>query len=53
VLACAFAAQPARAAPCDTGNFEEWLEIFKREAAGRGISQRMLGMCCASSIAAI
>jgi membrane-bound lytic murein transglycosylase B len=42
VLACAGAANSARAAPCETGDFEGWVEIFKREAAGNGISPRTL-----------
>jgi len=29
---------PAVAAPCGTGPFETWLEDFKKEAAGKGIS---------------
>ena len=32
----------APAAPCDTGNFESWLETFKQEAVARGISQRTI-----------
>ena len=32
-------AAPALAAPCGSGTFEAWLEDFKKEAAGKGISQ--------------
>jgi lytic murein transglycosylase len=31
-------AAPALAAPCGTGSFETWLDEFKKEAAGKGIS---------------
>jgi lytic murein transglycosylase len=41
-LAWVLAADPARAAPCETGDFDGWVETFKREAAGKGISQRTL-----------
>jgi lytic murein transglycosylase len=30
---------PALAAPCSSGSFEAWLDDFKNEAAGKGISQ--------------
>jgi lytic murein transglycosylase len=33
------AAAPALAAPCGTGSFQAWLDDFKSEAAGKGISQ--------------
>jgi lytic murein transglycosylase len=48
LLACAFvllavlAASPAAAVQCESGSFEAWLESFKREAAGQGISPRGL-----------
>jgi lytic murein transglycosylase len=32
------AAAPAAAAPCGTGTFQAWLDDFKNEAAGKGIS---------------
>ena len=32
----------AIAANCQTGSFENWLEDFKREAAGQGVSQRAI-----------
>jgi lytic murein transglycosylase len=35
----AISAVPAIAASCDTGNFDAWLEDFKKEAAAKGISQ--------------
>jgi len=41
VLFCACASL-AQAAPCNTGNFESWLEGVKREAAAKGISQRAI-----------
>jgi membrane-bound lytic murein transglycosylase B len=41
VLACALSAAPALAVPCG-GNFEAWLESFRREAAAKGISQRTI-----------
>ncbi|HEY3145362.1 MAG TPA: lytic murein transglycosylase [Dongiaceae bacterium] len=41
VLVCALCASPALAVPCG-GQFETWLESFKREAAGSGISQRTI-----------
>jgi lytic murein transglycosylase len=41
VLAVLYAA-PALAVQCESGGFEGWLESFKREAAGQGISQRGL-----------
>jgi lytic murein transglycosylase len=41
-LACILWAAPALAAQCESGGFEGWLESFKREAAGQGISQRGL-----------
>src|SRR3954467_15852342 len=31
-------AAPALAAPCGTGSFETWLDDFKKEAAGKGVS---------------
>lgn len=40
VCVCAFAL-PLAAAPCG-GDFSNWLEIFKREAAVRGVSPRAL-----------
>jgi lytic murein transglycosylase len=44
-LACA-AAAPALAAPCG-GDFGQWLDTFKREAAAKGISQRTVGSALA------
>jgi lytic murein transglycosylase len=41
-LACVLHAAPAAAVQCQSGSFEGWLESFKREAAGQGISQRGL-----------
>lgn len=41
LLFCACASL-AQAAPCNTGNFESWLEGVKREAAAKGISQRAI-----------
>jgi lytic murein transglycosylase len=42
-LACVLHAAPALAVQCQSGgSFEAWLEAFKREAAGQGISQRGL-----------
>jgi lytic murein transglycosylase len=41
-LACLMTAGPALAVPCG-GPFETWLEGFRREAAGKDISQRALG----------
>src|ERR1700726_1426994 len=42
-LACVLFAAPASAVQCQSGgSFEGWLESFKREAAGQGISQRGL-----------
>jgi lytic murein transglycosylase len=42
-LACTLSAGAVRAAPCEpAGGFEGWVETFKREAAGEGISQRTL-----------
>src|SRR5690242_20830922 len=35
-------AAPAFAAACGTGTFEAWLEDFKKEAAGKGISQTVI-----------
>ncbi len=46
VLVCALSAGPALAVPCG-GQFETWLESFKREAAGRGISQRTISAALA------
>ncbi len=40
-LVCLLAGSPALAVPCG-GPFESWLDGFKREAAGKGISQRAL-----------
>jgi membrane-bound lytic murein transglycosylase B len=40
-LAVATSAGPALAVPCG-GPFETWLESFKHEAAGKGLSQRAL-----------
>lgn len=37
-LACALLSGPAVAAECRTGNFETWLEGFKQQAAGQGLS---------------
>lgn len=31
---------PALAAPCNTGNFDSWLEGLRQEAAAKGVSQR-------------
>jgi lytic murein transglycosylase len=42
LAAVLLAAAPAHAAQCESGSFEAWLESFKREAAGQGISQRGL-----------
>ena len=42
-------AAPAFAAACGTGTFEAWLEDFKKEAAGKGISQTVI----ASSLAGV
>ena len=41
LLFCACASM-AQAAPCNTGNFESWLDGVKREAAAKGISQRAI-----------
>jgi lytic murein transglycosylase len=41
-FACIVYAAPALAVQCESGGFEGWLESFKREAAGQGISQRGL-----------
>jgi lytic murein transglycosylase len=46
VLFCTLSAGPALAVPCG-GQFETWLESFKREAAGRGISQRTISAALA------
>ncbi len=46
LLACVSAGTVARAAPCG-GDFGQWLETFKREAAGKGISQRTIGSALA------
>jgi lytic murein transglycosylase len=35
-------AAPAYAAACGTGTFEAWLDDFKKEAAGKGISQTVI-----------
>ena len=43
VLALALLAQPALAATCrNTGNFERWLDAFKREAAAKGVSPQAI-----------
>lgn len=42
----AICAQPAFAATCG-GNFDTWLESFKREAAGHGISQQVIASALA------
>ena len=41
LLFCA-CANLAQAVPCNTGNFEAWLDGVKREAAAKGISQRAI-----------
>jgi lytic murein transglycosylase len=41
-LAFFFSAAPATAVQCESGGFEGWLESFKHEAAGQGISPRGL-----------
>src|SRR4051794_27158080 len=38
-LLLTIAVAPARAASCGTGNFQAWLEEFKKDAAEKGISQ--------------
>ena len=45
----AISAAPAFAAACGTGTFEAWLDDFKKEAAGKGVSQTVL----ASSLAGV
>ncbi len=40
-LFCLALAGPSRAAPCG-GDFNGWLDNFKREAASQGISQRAI-----------
>jgi lytic murein transglycosylase len=42
VLACGLWAAPVLAAPCESGSFEAWLDAFRGEAAGKGVSQRGL-----------
>jgi lytic murein transglycosylase len=42
ILLSAAPANKAAAASCQTGNFESWLEDFKREAAGQGLSQKAI-----------
>ncbi len=41
-LAAVFAAGPGSAADCQHGDFAAWLEQFKKEAAGQGISQKTI-----------
>jgi lytic murein transglycosylase len=43
-LFCAVLAGPALAAPAcqNTGNFESWLQAFKKDAAAQGISQKVI-----------
>lgn len=43
-LFCAMLAAPALAAPAcqNTGNFETWLQAFKKDAASQGISQKVI-----------
>ena len=41
-LACALLSGPALAAECHTGTFESWLEGFKQQATGKGISERTI-----------
>jgi len=38
-LLLTIAVTPARAASCGTGNFQAWLDEFKKDAADKGISQ--------------
>jgi lytic murein transglycosylase len=42
ILLSAALTNTATAASCQTGNFESWLEDFKREAAGQGISHKAI-----------
>jgi lytic murein transglycosylase len=39
---CGLSAQGASAATCQSGSFEQWIEGFKREAAGQGVTARGL-----------
>jgi lytic murein transglycosylase len=41
-FSCGLSAQNALAATCQSGSFEQWIEGFKREAAGQGITARGL-----------
>src|SRR5665213_3642358 len=43
-LFCAMLAAPALAAPAcqNTGNFETWLQTFKKDAASQGVSQKVI-----------
>ena len=43
-LFCAVLAAPALAAPAcqNTGNFETWLQTFKKDAASQGVSQKVI-----------